>query len=323
MVTPLRSSSSPLISVVIPSYNHGGFVIEAVDSALAQTYENIEVIVIDDGSEDDTAERLARYGDRVRYHRQENQGLSAARNTGIRLAAGEWVAFLDADDVWHPQKLQLQVAALLANPDLVLLGAPGRTVTDTATRAIDELPETSVVHRLTLRDFLVGTPFGPSSMVIRRDCFGKVGAFDVGLGSVEDRDLCLRVAARHPSARIEAVSWWYREHDGQMSRNAQRMYENYVRVLDTFFATHPESANLRRAATAFMYRDGALAFSMQGDRWVAVRLILNSLATWPLPLGLPGRPRGDRLAILVRLLVGSSVYRRLRVRLRRPDRRRS
>jgi hypothetical protein len=95
------------------------------------------------------------------------------------------------------------------------------------------------------------------------------------------------------------------------------MYENYVRVLDTFFGTHPEFANLRRPATAFMYRDGALAFSMQGDRWVAIRLILNSLATWPLPLRLPGRPRGDRVAILVRLIIGSSAYRRLRVRLGR------
>jgi glycosyltransferase involved in cell wall biosynthesis len=304
--------------VIIPSYNYGGFVTDAVDSVLGQTYRNIETIVIDDGSEDDTAQRIAQYGNRIRYHHQQNQGLSAARNRGIRLATGEWVAFLDADDVWHPQKLQLQVAAVLANPDIVLLGAQGRAIVGEAPRLVPELPDTPLVRRLRLRDFLVGTPFGPSSMLIRRDCFEEVGLFDVRLRSVEDRDMCIRVAARHASGRVDAVSWFYREHDGQMSRNAHRVYENYVRVLDNFFATHPEFAGLRRVATAFMYRDSSIAFSMQNDRRLAIRLMFNSLATWPLPL--TRRSRGERVRILTRLLIGDSLYRRLRVRLMGPRR---
>jgi glycosyltransferase involved in cell wall biosynthesis len=310
VVTLPASRSSPLVSVVIPSYNYGAFVTDAVDSALGQTYPSVEIIVVDDGSEDDTAARIARYGDRVRYHHQQNQGLSAARNLGIRLANGEWVAFLDADDIWHPQKLQLQVAALCANPDIVLLGAQGQAIVGEAPRVLPSLTDTPALRRLGLRDFLVGTPFAPSSMLVRRDLFEEVGLFDVRLRSVEDRDMYLRLAAGHASGRVEAVSWYYREHAGQMSRNAHRMYESYARVLDNFFATHPEREGLRRAATAFMYRDASIALSEQNERGAAIRLMLKSLAAWPLPLTTGSR--GERVRILTRLLMGAALYRRLR-----------
>ncbi len=115
--------SDPLISAVIPTYNYGHFVTAAVRNVLAQTYRNLEVIVVDDGSKDNTRERLAPYLDRIRYVYQENQGPSAARNTGIRSATGEWVALLDSDDLWHPRKLELQVKYLQAHPEVGLLGS--------------------------------------------------------------------------------------------------------------------------------------------------------------------------------------------------------
>ena len=93
------------VSVVIPTFHSGHFVAEAVESALQQTYPNLEVIVVDDGSNDDTAERLRQFGNQIIYIYQQNKGLSSARNAGIRLATGEWVAFLDADNVWHGKKL--------------------------------------------------------------------------------------------------------------------------------------------------------------------------------------------------------------------------
>src|SRR5690242_14754403 len=118
--------TSPLVSVVIPAYNYGRFVGEAVDSVLAQSYPHVETIVVDDGSQDDTRERLAHYGNRIRYIYQQNQGLPAARNTGIRHSSGELIAFLDADDTWHPRKLEIQVRCLTDRPDLGLL-ATGHT----------------------------------------------------------------------------------------------------------------------------------------------------------------------------------------------------
>jgi len=97
--------TSPLVTVVIPTYNYGRYICETVESALGQTYSPVEIIVVDDGSMDDTRERLATYGDRIRYIHQQNRGLSAARNTGIQAARGEFVALLDSDDLWLPDKV--------------------------------------------------------------------------------------------------------------------------------------------------------------------------------------------------------------------------
>src|SRR5687768_13428667 len=102
----------PRVSVVIPVYNAAAFVREAVDSALAQTHSDTEVIVVDDGSTDETPAILAAYGDRIRVHRQRNTGVGGARNTATRLATGDWLAFLDADDVWAPRKIEAQLNAV-------------------------------------------------------------------------------------------------------------------------------------------------------------------------------------------------------------------
>ncbi|MBL8266085.1 glycosyltransferase family A protein [Steroidobacter sp.] len=104
--------SSPLVSVIIPTYNRAALLCETVDSVLAQTYPNIEIIVIDDGSTDDTTEAIQKYGDRVRYTRRANAGVNAARNLGIKQARGEFIALLDSDDLWAPYKLELQVQLL-------------------------------------------------------------------------------------------------------------------------------------------------------------------------------------------------------------------
>src|SRR5437763_447547 len=108
------------VSVIIPAYNFARYVPEAIDSVLAQTYAPFEVIVVDDGSTDDTPKVLAAYGNRIRAIRQVNQGVAAARNTGLAAAGGEYVAFIDSDDTWEPRKLQLQMDRFDADPDLGL-----------------------------------------------------------------------------------------------------------------------------------------------------------------------------------------------------------
>ena len=109
-----------LVSVVIPAFNGERFIGPTIESALAQTYSSVEIIVVDDGSTDATQEAVRRFGDRVRYLRQSNQGGAAARNQGISAARGDWVAFLDQDDLWLPQKLERQAAVFLAEPSTVV-----------------------------------------------------------------------------------------------------------------------------------------------------------------------------------------------------------
>ena len=111
----------PLVSVVIPSFNYARFLVDCVDSALAQTYPHREIIVVDDGSTDNTRQVLEHYGDKIVYIHQSNQGLSQARNTGIHAAKGEFIALLDSDDLWHPRKLELQIRCMKDHPEIGLL----------------------------------------------------------------------------------------------------------------------------------------------------------------------------------------------------------
>jgi glycosyltransferase involved in cell wall biosynthesis len=295
----------PLVTAIIPSYNYGQFVTEAVDSALAQTTP-VEVIVVDDGSTDDTQERLAPYGDRIRVIRQPNAGLSAARNTGIREARGEWIALLDADDYWHPNKTELQLACA-ARTGVDFLGTLGRSRGELPA----QLGEPSVVPLL-LRDFFIWTPIGPSSVMIRRRCFAEVGHFDETLRAVEDRDMWLRLVLRFPAIRIENACTFYRQHEGQMSRRGDRMHRSFKMVLDKFFRAHPEHAPLEREAYSFMNVTAAMTYMEEGNYGRALNLIARSLASYPIASAAAGKMSTEcRLRLMMRAAIGRSAFTRL------------
>lgn len=176
-------SSRPAISVVIPAYNAAEFVGRAIESALNQSYPALEILVIDDGSRDDTAERVAEYPAPVRLLRQQNGGPGAARNHGARVAGGEWLALLDADDTWLPHKLETQ---------LPYLAAPSVAVAH-ARRPAEYAPMEGTFDALWKRNFLL-----TSSVLLRRAAWEEVGQFneDRALIGVEDYNLWLRLAAR-------------------------------------------------------------------------------------------------------------------------------
>jgi glycosyltransferase involved in cell wall biosynthesis len=268
--------SSQLVSAVIPAYNYGHLVGRAVESVLAQTYREIEVIVVDDGSTDGTAERLAPYRDRIRYVYQENRGLPAARNAGIRLARGEWVAFLDADDVWHPRKTEVQLNEVAGRSDVALIGSPKYY-----SPMPEHLPPNPPVRQLGIREFLLWAPIGPSSALVRRSCFDEVGYFDETLSSIEDRDMWLRVAYRHAAIQVDCPCWYYERHPDQMSRHAARMYLNYERVLRKFFADHPEATRERGLAYGYLYYDTAHCYRLEGNSRAALGFMCRSIARWP------------------------------------------
>ncbi|MEI6067645.1 MAG: glycosyltransferase [Methylococcaceae bacterium] len=194
------TSSLPLVSVVIPTYNRSAFVSEAIDSVLSQTFTDYELIVVDDGSTDNTKETLKQYGDKINYIFQENSGVSAARNTGIKNSTGQWLAFLDSDDEWMPEYLATQMEAIRRSTEICMQTTDCFTIR--RERTYFEMNQ--VIVEFKEQDYLLLTdPFrfivthGPwqvGSTIFRRDAITKAGLFDTGLNLNEDFDLMARVA---------------------------------------------------------------------------------------------------------------------------------
>lgn len=221
------------VSVIIPTYNRRDLVCRAIRTVLAQTRAVAEILVVDDGSTDDTAGALAEaFGARVRCIRQANAGVSAARNHGMRLARGRYFAFLDSDDEWLPEKTALQVEWLEARPrfgmvlcDVVRMDADHREFEHFDRRSI--LPYDGHI----LKWVLLNPTLVPASAMLRREVYDSVGGFDETLATAEDLDFHIRVAARWPIGVVtEPLVRAMRGHDGLSS--LARTYDDYVRVIE-------------------------------------------------------------------------------------------
>ena len=206
--TPVEKNGSGQVSVVIPTYNRAGFLCEAIDSALAQTGVDLEVIVVDDGSTDDTESVMSAYDDpRIRYIRQENAGAAVARNTGIFAASKPWVALLDSDDVWLPGKLAGQFDDLAKHPDVIAhmtnvdINRPGMPKTDLVRhRRIEALFPAGKTRRFDAPlIFNVRHNFMRlQSLLVRTDVLHKIGGFDQTTTYFEDTELANRIALEGP-----------------------------------------------------------------------------------------------------------------------------
>lgn len=186
----------PLVSVIIPTYNRAALVPEAVASVLAQTYRDFELLVVDDGSTDGTQETLAAYGGEIQVLRRPNRrGVSAARNRGISAAKGEWLAFLDSDDLWLPEKLARQLAFMAAHPRL-LLGQTEETWVRRGLRVNPPRTHCKEGGRIFLRS-LERCLVSPSAVVLHRSLIEAHGGFDESLPAAEDYDLWLRLSWRY------------------------------------------------------------------------------------------------------------------------------
>jgi glycosyltransferase involved in cell wall biosynthesis len=193
--------SQPRVSVIIPTYNSGHTICVAVESVLAQTYQDVETIVIDDGSTDDTRLQLERYAGKIEYHYQCNQERSVARNHGIRLARGRYIAFLDADDWWLPDKLERQIAHVEKHPDLGMVYSWVNVVNEAGEELRilgNERPSSEATGVKLIEWFLLGNSIPTLSVVVRRECLDKVGSFDVSITYIEDWDLWMRIASKYP-----------------------------------------------------------------------------------------------------------------------------
>ena len=194
-------SAKPLVSVVIPTFNRAWCLREAVDSVLSQEVGDFELIVVDDGSTDDTPQLLEGYGDAIRVLRRENRGVSAARNAGIAAARGELIAFLDSDDIWLPGKLRRQVEFFTSHPEALIC--------QTEELWVRNGRRVNPGRRHRKRDGMIFAPsldlclVSPSAVMVRRELFDRVGLFDESLPACEDYDLWLRVSCRFPVHLIE------------------------------------------------------------------------------------------------------------------------
>jgi glycosyltransferase involved in cell wall biosynthesis len=245
----------PLVSVIIPTYNHRAYVLQTLDSVFAQTHTDREIIVVNDGSPDDTAavlKPLANQG-KIRYVEQANSGQATARNRGLNDARGQFVAFLDDDDLWPADKLAWQVQALQDNPDAALVyGRYESFYPDGAHYLCDNpLPAGDVWERLFHGNIMVS----PGQALIRTEPLRALGGFNPRIWGCDDLDLWFRLSREHPFASVDRLALSYRVHATNASRNLAGMLLNTVRVFEAHLplAPRPQRSRLRRAAIHWSY----------------------------------------------------------------------
>lgn len=269
------------VSVVIPAYNAGRFIAETIDSVLSQTCRPTEVIIVDDGSTDDTCQQCEPYQDRVAYVRQANQGVAAARNHGVRRATNEFVAFLDADDIWHPRKLELQCAALAARPTLGLLGTGTFDWPQGAVPCCDGMQVQ--VELVSWPSLVVRNYFTTSSMLVRRELLERVGGFDPQLQGPEDYDLWLRLTEAAEAGNLELPLTGYRMVAGSLGKQAKSMHAGMRLILDKLDARIDWQAHQGLRRKAHGYCDYSCAYMYRAARYRkrALLLLLRSLCLYP------------------------------------------
>ncbi len=238
--------TTPLASIIIPAYNQARFLPASIESTLAQTYPRIEVIVVNDGSTDDTAQVLRGYQGRVQVLTQQNAGLAAARNAGLRAAQGEYLLFLDSDDCIPAEKLERHIQLLEAHPEWALVYSAWQQVNEDNSLTLGEMHpnvQGQALEALLLRRFF----FFASSAVIRRSCLEKVGVFDENLRWGEDADLWLRLArAGYAFGYLDEPLLQYRVHQGSMTaRVSPAQVDCWLSGLEKFFADPHLPAELR------------------------------------------------------------------------------
>lgn len=294
----------PKVSVVIPTYNRADYLQEAIDSVLAQAYTDYEIIVLDDGSTDNTKEALAHYKDKIKYFYQENRGPTAAKNSGMQKARGEYIAFLDDDDLWLPEKLAKQVEALDNNQKLAFV-CSGSYVIDSSGQRIDEWKKVTQ-NQETFSNLYEANFVFTLTVMIRRKCLAATGLFDENLSIVQDYDLWLRLAKRYPFAYIALPLAQYRKHDSNVTKNIPQRLKEHLRIVNKKEIAGDLSFIKRRIRTAKVYILFAATYYAAKNFKKAGICYLNAVLTFPFI----GNYYWPKEALSMRF---SSIYRILKI----------
>jgi glycosyltransferase involved in cell wall biosynthesis len=278
--------AAPSIAVIIPTYNYASGINQAIASAMKQTLPPVEIIVVDDGSTDDTRHTLDTYGSRIKYLYQQNRGASAARNAGVLAANCEWVAFLDHDDEWYPTKLACQAAAVVESGAEFCYTGYERFANGRFEEKIEPPDPDRLFPELRFQNVL-----GPSSMFfVRRSTFVSLGGFDERLGaSCEDWEFAVRLAPVSRWVKVNQTLMRYNYHSSNSSFRYRNLLQKELLIENTLLAG---TAGLNRVMTrrkvrAAIYARAAWGARTNGDR--AATYALQSVFQWPLPSFMPKR----------------------------------
>jgi teichuronic acid biosynthesis glycosyltransferase TuaG len=270
------------VSVIIPAHNAAPFIRESVDSALAQTHRDVEVIVVDDKSTDDTPRILQEYGGRITVLHQRNGSAAASRNAGAKIAAGDWLALLDADDVWEPTKLERQLASATA-----AFSYTNRTNFGSRGDVPELQSDVTAMHDgdIFMPLLLYGNFITSSSVLVRRHIFERLGGFSTALKNAEDWDLWLRIAEHHRVTYCPEPLVRYRFHAGGKSRNHRAMaVARRLVVARAISSPRGQALNwsTRRRIWGQTWRTNGWDAGQAGARLDALRHYARAAAFWPL-----------------------------------------
>lgn len=260
-----------LVSVVIPAYNSRELIGSALDSVFAQTYSSVEIIVVDDGSSDGTEEWVRIQYPSVKVVRIANQGPSGARNQGIQLATGDYVAFLDADDVWHPGKLEAQIGVMERYDDIGLVACDW-----TRAGQFGKVPDLVPVSWITYADMLKLNRFQTSTVLMRKTVMDGLEGFDRRVDGAEDWDLWLRASINTRIGKIDCPLVMYRDVPTGYSKDVWRVYETMQPMLDKHRNSAPLSSQAFKVIEAWHHLRFSVAFFLMHDRghaWASLKKI--------------------------------------------------
>ena len=274
----------------MPVYNGEQYVADAVESVLAQTYKNVEIVIVNDGSTDASHEKVLPYLHlpNLQYVEQQNKGVAAARNAGIRAATGELIAFLDQDDLWLPDKLAGQVAYLSKNPDVLLVHANQGHIDENGEAVEIDWPTDACGN--CFREMFVQNRIAVLTVLMRRECFEKVGFFNEKLSGSDDYEMWLRVARQAPIGYLNQRVALYRFHGSNVSRDHFKMTRTDFAAIQSIVNQFPDVARLVGKG-AVKLRLGDLAYSLgcwygwsARDHQVAKKYFLLSIKQRPFHL---------------------------------------
>jgi glycosyltransferase involved in cell wall biosynthesis len=271
---------NPIVSVIIPTYNRAHLIVRAIRSVLNQTYQDFEIIVIDDGSTDNTEEIIRGFKDKkVKYIKKykENKGSSIARNIGIKVARGKYIAFLDSDDEWLPEKLDKQIKVLQSESPEVGVVYSNLCYMDENGKSMNKLrnpkKEGYIYEDLFGKNY-VGTD---STLLIRKECFHRVGLFDDLLNTQQDWDMWIRIAKYYRFALIKVPLVKYRLHSNQISRNLELKIITANRIL----VKYKDELKKRRGVHSKHYFYIGLRFCRIGKTKEGRKYLLKAISLYP------------------------------------------